>query len=50
MQGLDVRPGSVDVGFVEDAAGSSSSVVLLLLFYRLLNRHVGMVKMSKLMH
>lgn len=52
VQGLDVRPGSVDAGSVEDVAGSNSSaalLLLLLLFYRLLNRHVGMVKMRRLM-
>ena len=29
VQGLDVCPGSVDVGFVEDAAGFSNSIIVV---------------------
>ena len=63
VQGLDVRPGSVDVGSVADvgAPGSSADassvlqvhatlLVMLLLFYPLLNRLDGMVRMRRLMH
>ena len=45
MQGLDVRPSSMDVGSVEDVAGSSSSAAIADVLPT-----VGMVKMRKLMH
>ena len=32
VQGLDVRPGFVDAGSIEDVAGSSSSSTIALLF------------------
>ena len=46
---MDVRPHSVDAGSVEDVVGSSSSATAIVLLTTL-NRHVGMVKMRRLMH